>query len=126
MLESGFGRFIFIGSIIGGSGGIGLTSYSASKSGLSGVLKSINLELQLYKDKFPNADVTVNMVSPGYVDTPMINAVPTKIKEILKSKSTIKRFLDPSEISRVIEFLISKESRAISGAEFSINGGMTI
>jgi NAD(P)-dependent dehydrogenase (short-subunit alcohol dehydrogenase family) len=126
MLESGFGRFIFIGSIIGQSGGIGLTSYSASKSGLSGVLKSINLEMQLYKVKFPNADVTVNMVSPGYVDTPMTNSISTKIQEILKSKSTIKRFLEPSEISRVIEFLISEESCGISGAEFSINGGMTI
>ena len=126
MLESGFGRFIFIGSIIGQSGGVGLTSYSASKSGLSGVLKSINLELQLYKNNYPNSDVTVNMISPGYVETAMTKAISPKIKEILKTKSIIKRFLEPSEITRLIEFLISEDSRGISGADFSINGGMVI
>jgi len=119
MTERKFGRVINISSVNGQRGQIGQTNYSAAKAGMTGFTKALAREVA-------RDGITVNSVSPGYVDSPMIDAVPDKVKVKLISEIPVGRFADPTEIARAVGFLASQDSGYITGTDLSVNGGYHI
>jgi acetoacetyl-CoA reductase len=67
--------------------------------------------------------VTVNTVSPGYIQSPLIMKVPEKVRDSIRGQIPVGRFGDPSEIARAVVFLVAEESGYITGADLSVNGG---
>ena len=128
MLERGTGRIINISSIIGSTGNIGQANYSASKSGLFGLTKSLAREacFQLARtDKLSEDSIglTVNAVAPGFIATEMLQAMPEKAQERVKSQIPVGRFGRPDDVARVVHFLASDYSSFITGAVYDVNGG---
>jgi acetoacetyl-CoA reductase/3-oxoacyl-[acyl-carrier protein] reductase len=129
MIERGSGRIINISSIIGETGNIGQANYAASKSGLFGLTKSLAREaaFQLARsDKLTDdgIGITVNTVAPGYIATEMVEAVPEKAIERIKSQIPLGRLGRPDEVARVVHFLAADQSSYITGAVWPVNGGM--
>jgi acetoacetyl-CoA reductase/3-oxoacyl-[acyl-carrier protein] reductase len=129
MIERGSGRIINISSIIGETGNIGQANYAASKSGLFGLTKSLAREaaFQLARaDKLSDdgIGITVNTVAPGYIATEMVDGVPEKAIERIKSQIPLGRLGRPDEIARVVHFLAADQSSYITGAVWPVNGGM--
>jgi NAD(P)-dependent dehydrogenase (short-subunit alcohol dehydrogenase family) len=128
MLERGTGRIINITSIIGSTGNIGQANYSASKSGLFGLTKSLAREacFQLARAGKLSEDsigLTVNAVAPGFIATEMLQAMPEKAQERVKSQIPVGRFGRPDDVARVVHFLASDYSSFITGAVYDVNGG---
>ncbi|CAL4321856.1 3-oxoacyl-ACP reductase FabG [Buchnera aphidicola] len=119
MIQNRYGRIINIGSISGFIGNPGQINYSASKSGLIGFTKSLALEVAM-------RGITVNLVSPGFIKTKMLNTL-TKIqlRKCLK-KIPMKKFGKPQDIANIVEFLASKKSSYITGQTLHVNGGICI
>ncbi len=116
MAERGWGRVINISSINGQKGQFGQANYSAAKAGMHGFTKAVAQEVA-------RKGVTVNTISPGYIDSPMINAVPEEIREGIRKAIPVQRFGKPSEIARSVAFLAHEEGGFITGADLSVNGG---
>ena len=116
MRERGFGRIINLSSINGQKGQIGQANYAAAKAGLIGFTKSVAQE---------NAakGITVNVVSPGYIGTEMVRAVPEEILNKIVQQIPVKRLGEPEEIARCVTFLASDEAGFITGSTLSANGG---
>ena len=128
MIERGTGRIINISSIIGEMGNIGQANYAASKSGLFGLTKTLAREAcyQLTKaDKLPEdaIGITVNAVAPGFIATEMVEQVPEKVLDRIKSQIPVGRLGRPDEVARVVHFLASDHSSFITGAVVNVNGG---
>jgi 3-oxoacyl-[acyl-carrier protein] reductase len=128
MIERGSGRIINISSIIGQTGNIGQANYAASKSGLFGLTKSLAREaaFQLARAEKLNEDsigVTVNTVAPGFIATEMLESVPEKVLDRIKSQIPVGRLGQPDEIARVVHFLAADQSSFITGAVWDVNGG---
>ena len=128
MLERGTGRIINIASIIGETGNVGQTNYAASKSGMVGLTKSLAREacFQLARAGKLSEDsigLTVNAVAPGFIATEMLQAMPEKAQERVKSQIPVGRFGRPDEVARVVHFLASDHSGFITGAVWEVNGG---
>jgi NAD(P)-dependent dehydrogenase (short-subunit alcohol dehydrogenase family) len=117
MRERGFGRIVNISSIIGQTGNIGQSNYSASKAGLVGLTKSLALETGRY-------DITVNAVCPGFIDTDMLEPIPGPAREALLARIPKQRFGTPGDVARVVGFLSAPASDYITGAVLNVNGGM--
>ncbi len=117
MLDRGWGRVINVSSVNGQKGAFGQTNYSAAKAGIHGFTKALALEVA-------RKGVTVNTISPGYIGTKMVTAIP---KEILDSKILpqipIGRLGKPDEVAGLIIYLCSEEAAFVTGANISINGG---
>jgi len=117
MLERGWGRVINVSSVNGQKGAFGQTNYSAAKAGIHGFTKALALEVA-------RKGVTVNTISPGYIGTKMVTAIP---KEILDTKILpqipIGRLGKPDEVAGLIIYLCSEEAAFVTGANISINGG---
>ncbi len=117
MVERGWGRVINVSSVNGSKGAFGQTNYAAAKSGMHGFAKSLALEVA-------KKGVTVNTISPGYIGTKMVMAIP---KEILDSKIIpqipVGRLGRPEEVAGLIIYLCSDEAAFITGANIAINGG---
>jgi len=117
MVERGWGRVINVASVNGQKGAFGQTNYSAAKAGIHGFTKALALEVA-------KKGVTVNTISPGYIGTKMVTAIP---KEILDSKILpqipIGRLGKPDEVAGLIIYLCSEEAAFVTGANISINGG---
>ena len=113
--ESGNGRFICIGSVMGESGIYGSCSYAASKAGLIGLVKSIALE----NAKF---NVTANVVSLGYINTGMTNQVSEKVLDSAIKKIPMKRLGNPDDTAKVIVDLCREHTNYISGQIIRVNG----
>jgi acetoacetyl-CoA reductase/3-oxoacyl-[acyl-carrier protein] reductase len=129
MLEQGSGRIINVSSVIGETGQIGQANYAASKSGLFGLTKSLAKEaiFQLKRSgRAPGAGIgiTVNAVTPGYVATDMLAAVPEKAMERIREQIPLGRLAQPDEIARAVAFLAADESSYITGQIWAINGGL--
>ncbi|HRW17596.1 MAG TPA: 3-oxoacyl-ACP reductase FabG [Dermatophilaceae bacterium] len=127
MLERGSGRVIFVGSIVGDIGNIGQSNYSASKSALYGLTKSLARETAFLLERAGKLDnptgVTVNAVSPGVIGTEMVQAIPEKIQQGLIAEIPIRRFGGPQEVAHVVGFLASDDASYVTGQIWRVNGG---
>jgi NAD(P)-dependent dehydrogenase (short-subunit alcohol dehydrogenase family) len=129
MVERGSGRIVNVSSVVGEIGAIGQANYAASKSGLFGLTKTLAREaaFQLARSGKLTEDgigVTVNAVTPGYISTEMVQAVPEKVLEKLKSGIPLRRIGRPEEVARVVHFLAADDSSYITGQVWSVNGGL--
>ena len=117
MVERGWGRIINISSVNGTKGAFGQTNYSAAKAGMHGFTKALALEVA-------KKGVTVNTISPGYIGTKMVMAIP---QEVLDSKILPQipqaRLGKPEEVAGLVAYLASEEAAFVTGANISINGG---
>ena len=129
MLERGTGRIINMSSAIGETGNIGQANYAASKSGLFGLTKSLAREaiFQLNRAQRPPGDgigLTVNAVTPGYIATDMVAAIPDKVMDRIRGQIPLGRLGQPEEIARVVGFLAADQSAYITGQIWAVNGGL--
>lgn len=129
MTERGTGRIIFVSSVIGETGNIGQANYAASKAGMLGLTKTLAKEAAFVLKKADKLDedgigLTVNTVTPGYVLTEMVEAIPDKVKDRLVSQIPVGRLCRPEEIARVVHFLAADHSAYITGQVWGVNGGM--
>ena len=117
MTERGWGRIINISSVNGQKGAFGQTNYSAAKAGMHGFTKALALEVA-------RKGVTVNTISPGYIGTKMVMAIP---KDVLDSKIIpqipMGRLGKPEEVAGLVAYLASDEAAFLTGANIAINGG---
>jgi acetoacetyl-CoA reductase len=117
MMDRGWGRVINISSVNGQKGAFGQTNYSAAKAGMHGFTKALALEVV-------RKGVTVNTISPGYIGTSMVMAIP---KEVLESKILpqipMGRLGKPEEVAGLVAYLASEEAAFLTGANIAINGG---
>jgi acetoacetyl-CoA reductase len=117
MVDRGWGRVINISSVNGQKGAFGQTNYSAAKAGMHGFTKALALEVA-------RKGVTVNTISPGYIGTKMVTAIP---KEVLDSKIIpqipLGRLGKPEEVAGLVAYLASEEAAFVTGANIAINGG---
>jgi 3-oxoacyl-[acyl-carrier protein] reductase len=111
------GRIILISSVVGLYGAPGQANYAASKSGLVGMARSITRELG-------GRGITANVVSPGFIDTEMTQALPEKVRESYLAAIPAGRFADPAEVASVVRFIASPEAAYISGAVIPVDGGV--
>ena len=117
MSERGWGRIVNISSVNALKGQFGQTNYSAAKAGMAGFAKALAQEVV-------KKGVTVNTVSPGYVETDMVKAIRQEIRDQIVATIPMGRLARPEEIAAVVAFLASEEAGYITGANISINGGM--
>jgi acetoacetyl-CoA reductase/3-oxoacyl-[acyl-carrier protein] reductase len=129
MLERGTGRIINVSSVIGEMGNIGQANYAASKSGLFGLTKTLAREaaFQLARSgKLTDESIglTVNTVTPGYIATEMVQAVPEKALARIIGQVPVNRLGRPEEVARVVHFLAADNSSYITGEVWGVNGGL--
>lgn len=117
MTERGWGRIVNLSSVNGQRGQFGQTNYSAAKAGLHGFAKALAQEVV-------RKGVTVNSVSPGYVETDMVKSIRKDVLEKIVAGIPMGRLAHPEEIAALIAFLASEEAGYITGANIAINGGM--
>lgn len=118
MLESGWGRIVSISSVNGSKGQFGQANYSSAKSGMYGFSKSLALE-------FASKGITVNTISPGYIKTEMVAAMPQEIlEEQIIPQIPVGRLGKPEEIGELVAYLCSESAAFITGANIAINGGL--
>ena len=117
MVDRGWGRIINISSVNGQKGAFGQTNYSAAKAGMHGFTKALALEVA-------RKGVTVNTISPGYIGTKMVMAIP---QDVLESKIIpqipMGRLGKPEEVAGLVAYLSSDEAAFVTGANIAINGG---
>ena len=111
-----WGRIVQISSINGQKGQYGQANYAASKAGMHGFTISLAQE----NAKF---GITVNTISPGYVATEMVMAVPEEVRNKIAAQIPVGRLGEPDEIAYALAFFVNEEARWITGANLSINGG---
>ena len=117
MIKNKSGNIIGISSVVATSGNPGQSNYVAAKSGMIGFYKSIALEVA-------SRNVNVNIVSPGFIISPMTDKLNEKQKNIILEKIPMKRFGESNEIADLVYFLSGDQSRYITGQNIHINGGM--
>ena len=119
MCKKRFGRIINLSSVVGLTGNIGQAAYSASKSALTGLTKTLAKELA-------GRNVTVNSVAPGFIETEMTQELEEKMKEAILERIPAGRFGYAEEVASFIACLASKESGYITGQTFVIDGGLSL
>ena len=116
MCDRGFGRIVNISSLNGEKGQFGQCNYAATKAGIYGFTKSIAYE-------GARKGVTVNAVSPGYIDSPMVRQVPEKVLNSIIAGIPVGRLGTPEDIARAVAFLTAEDAGFVTGINLSINGG---
>lgn len=116
MMARRFGRIINISSINGQKGQYGQVNYAAAKAGMHGFTKALALEVA-------KKGITVNTISPGYIATDMIMAVPESVRDKILAEIPMGRFGEPHEVARAVLFLADEKNGYITGANLAINGG---
>ncbi|NHZ35626.1 acetoacetyl-CoA reductase [Massilia sp. CCM 8692] len=117
MIAQGWGRIINISSVNGQKGAFGQTNYAAAKAGMHGFTKALALEMARH-------NVTVNTVSPGYLRTNMVMAVPDQVMSSrILPQIPVGRLGEPEEVAGLVAYLSSDEAAFVTGANIAINGG---
>lgn len=116
MMERNFGRIVNISSINGAKGQFGQTNYSSSKAGMHGFTMALAQEVA-------RKGITVNTISPGYIATKMVMAVPEDIRNKIIAQIPVNRLGKPEEIARLVVFLADEQTGFMTGANLHINGG---
>jgi 3-oxoacyl-[acyl-carrier protein] reductase len=119
MMKARFGRVISITSVVGATGNPGQANYAASKAGLAGFTKSVALEVA-------SRGITANCVAPGFIVTPMTDALTDAQREQSLAMIPAGRFGDPAEIAAATLFLASEEAAYVTGQTLHVNGGMAM
>lgn len=117
MMKNRWGRIINISSVVGSTGNPGQANYAAAKAGMLGFSKSLASEIA-------SRGVTVNVVSPGFIQTDMTNALPESTKEALINTIPMKKLGCPEDIAKTVAFLASSSADYITGQTIHVNGGM--
>jgi len=117
MTKARWGRIISISSVVGSSGNIGQANYAAAKAGLEGFSRALAMEIG-------SRGITVNAVSPGFIDTDMTRNLGEEQAAALLSKIPLGRYGNPEEIAAVVAFLASEQAGYITGETIHVNGGM--
>jgi 3-oxoacyl-[acyl-carrier protein] reductase len=117
MMKAKAGRIINIGSVVGSTGNAGQTNYATAKAGLMGFTKSMAKEVG-------SRGITVNTVSPGFIDTDMTRELSDELKQALLSGIPLARLGDAKEIAHAVAFLASEGASYITGETLHVNGGM--
>jgi 3-oxoacyl-[acyl-carrier protein] reductase len=117
MMKQRWGRIINVTSVVGLSGNAGQTNYVASKAGLIGLTKALALEVG-------SRNITVNSVAPGFIETPMTDVLPEKVREQTLTRIPLGRLGQPEEIANAVGFLAGDDAAYITGQVLSVNGGM--
>ena len=117
MIKAKYGRVIFIGSVVALLGSAGQVNYSAAKSGLVGMARSLTRELG-------GRGITANVVAPGFIDTDMTAELSPEMQDEYKKKIPAGRFAAPEEVAKVVLFLASDDAAYISGAVIPVDGGL--
>ncbi len=117
MMDRGWGRIINISSVNALKGQFGQTNYSAAKAGMHGFTKALAQEVV-------KKGITVNTISPGYVDTDMVRAIKSEILQSIVDSIPMARLARPEEIAGLVGYLASEDAGYITGANISINGGL--
>jgi len=117
MMRARCGRIINIASVVAQTGNAGQANYVAAKGGLVGLTKAIAIEIA-------SRNVTVNAVAPGFIETPMTDVLPEKVKEELKTRIPLGRMGTGRDVAAAIVFLASDEAAYITGHVLDVNGGL--
>ena len=119
LIKAKAGRIINIASVIGITGNAGQANYAASKAGIIGLSKSVAKEVA-------KRGITVNVVAPGYIVTPMTEGLPQAIKNEISEKIPLKRLGQPEDVAGLVGFLASDKAAYITGQVLTVDGGMVI
>jgi len=119
MMKKRWGRIVSITSVVGVTGNPGQSNYAAAKAGLVGMTKSIAAEVA-------SRNITVNCVAPGFVVTPMTDALTEDQKKAVLQRITAGRFGSPDDIAAAVVYLASNEAGYVTGQTLHVNGGMAM
>ena len=119
MVKKRFGRIVFISSVVAFTGNPGQVNYTASKAALSGLTKSLALELS-------SRNITVNSVAPGFIKSNMTDKLNNDQKNAILERIPMKRLGDSSEIAKAVGFLCSENADYITGQTLHVNGGLAL
>ena len=117
MLKTKYGRIVNITSIVGHTGNLGQANYSAAKSGLIGMSKSLAIE-------YAKKNITINCVSPGFIVSNMTSSIAEKVKLFLTSRIPMGKLRTGEDVSNCVAFLSSEQASYITGETIHVNGGM--
>jgi len=117
MSKQRWGKIVNIASVVGEMGNTGQANYSASKAGVIGFTKTMARE-------FAQRGINVNAIAPGYIQTPMTDALPEKAREELKRMIPMERLGQPEDVAHAVLFLVSEASSYITGHVLNVNGGI--
>ena len=117
MLKNKFGRIVNITSIVGHTGNLGQSNYSASKAGIIGMSKSLAIE-------YAKKNITVNCVSPGFIVSDMTMNIAEKVKLYLTSRIPMRKLGTGEDVSNCVAFLSSDQASYVTGETIHVNGGM--
>jgi 3-oxoacyl-[acyl-carrier protein] reductase len=117
MMKQRWGRIINVASVAGLSGNAGQANYVSSKAGLIGLTKALAIEVG-------SRNITVNAVAPGFIETPMTDVLPEKVREQMLPRIPLGRLGRPEEIAKAVCFLAGDDASYITGQVLSVNGGM--
>jgi 3-oxoacyl-[acyl-carrier protein] reductase len=119
MVKARWGRIVNVGSVVGTTGNAGQANYAAAKAGLIGFSKSLAKELG-------SRGITVNVVSPGFIETDMTHILPEETRKKLLDNIPLGRMGEPKDIAQAVVFLASEQASYITGETLHINGGMSM
>jgi 3-oxoacyl-[acyl-carrier protein] reductase len=119
MMKARFGRIVSISSIVGATGNPGQANYAASKAGLVGLSKALAQEVA-------SRAITVNCVAPGFIVSPMTDALPEAQKSALTGRIPAGRLGDGADVAAAVAYLASREASYITGQTLHVNGGMAM
>ena len=117
MLKNKSGKIINITSVVGHTGNLGQSNYTASKAGIIAMAKSLAIE-------YAKKNININCISPGFIKTAMTDKIEDKFKELILSKIPSGRLGEPQDVANAVIFLASNQSNYINGETLHINGGM--
>ena len=117
MLKNKKGKIVNITSVVGHTGNLGQSNYTASKAGIVAMSKSLAIE-------YAKKNININCISPGFIKTAMTDKIDDKFKEIIISKIPSARLGEPEDIANAVLFLASSQSDYINGETLHVNGGM--